>query len=83
LGIPVTINTDDPSISNTTLTDEFLVANRGIGVPFRDLRHMTLNAAEAAFLPQPEKNRLVDWFKNWFDKIPAKNLAYSLSSDAR
>ena len=70
LGIPVTINTDDPSISNTTLTDEFLVANRGIGVPFRDLRHMTLNAAEAAFLSEPEKNRLIDWFKNWFDKNP-------------
>lgn len=68
LGIPVTINTDDPSISNTTLTDEFLVAKRGIGVPFRDLRRMTLNAAQAAFLPEPEKKRLVDWFKNWFER---------------
>jgi adenosine deaminase len=68
LGIPVTINTDDPSISNTTLTDEFLVANRGIGVPFRDLRQITLNAAEAAFLPEPEKKRLVDWFKSWFER---------------
>jgi adenosine deaminase len=70
LGIPVTVNTDDPSISNTTLTDEFLVANRGIGVPVRDLRQMTLNAAEAAFLPEPEKKRLVDWFKNWFERNP-------------
>jgi adenosine deaminase len=68
LGIPVTINTDDPSISNTTLTDEFLVANRGIGVPFRALRQMTLNAAEAAFLPEPDKKVLCDWFKTWFDK---------------
>ncbi|MBI1878864.1 MAG: adenosine deaminase [Chloroflexi bacterium] len=73
LGIPVTINTDDPSISNTTLTDEFLVANRGIGVPFRDLREMTLNAAEAAFLPESEKKRLLDWFRTWFLKVtPAK-----------
>ncbi|MBE7556259.1 MAG: adenosine deaminase [Anaerolineales bacterium] len=72
LGIPVTVNTDDPSISNTTLTDEFLVANRGIGVPFRDLRQMTLNAAEAAFLPEPEKKRLLDWFRNWFERIPGK-----------
>ncbi|MFN8454355.1 MAG: adenosine deaminase [Anaerolineae bacterium] len=70
LGIPVTINTDDPSISNITLTDEFLVANRGIGVPLRDLRSMTLNAAEAAFLPEAEKKRLVDWFKSWFEKNP-------------
>lgn len=70
LGIPVTVNTDDPSISNITLTDEFLVANRGIGVPLRDLRQMTLNAAEAAFLPEPEKRRLIDWFKGWFDRNP-------------
>jgi adenosine deaminase len=72
LGIPVTINTDDPSISNITLTDEFVIANRGIGVPFSDLRQMTLNAAEAAFLPEPEKSRLIEWFKNWYDKSPAK-----------
>lgn len=78
LGIPVTINTDDPSISNTTLTDEFLVANRGIGVPFRDLRQMTLNAAEAAFLPNTEKQRLLDWFKNWFYKsTPAKTQPFT------
>ncbi len=63
LGIPVTINTDDPSISNTTLTDEFLVATRGAGVPFRILPEMILNAARAAFLPEPEKSKLVTWFE--------------------
>ncbi len=71
IGIPVTINTDDPSISNTTLTDEFLVATRGVGVPFRVLPEMILNAAKAAFLPEPEKTRLVDWF----DKALRKSLA--------
>lgn len=63
IGLPVTINTDDPSISNTTLTDEFLVAVRGIGVPFKVLPSMILNAAKAAFLPEPEKTRLVAWFE--------------------
>ncbi len=72
LGIPVTINTDDPSISNTTLTDEYVMAKRGIGVPFRDLHQMTLNAAEASFLPQPEKGRLIEWFRQWYDKNPGK-----------
>jgi adenosine deaminase len=71
IGIPVTINTDDPSISNTTLTDEFLVATRGVGVPFRVLPEMILNASRAAFLPEPEKARLVDWF----DKALRKSLA--------
>jgi adenosine deaminase len=63
IGIPVTINTDDPSISNTTLTDEFQVAIHGAHVPFRVLPEMILNAARAAFLPEPEKERLVSWFE--------------------
>jgi adenosine deaminase len=68
LGIPVTINTDDPSISNTTLTDEFLIATGSINVPFRALCHMILYAAKAAFLPEPEKSRLVDWFTKALSK---------------
>ncbi|MEM7347623.1 MAG: adenosine deaminase, partial [Chloroflexota bacterium] len=71
IGIPVTINTDDPSISNTTLTDEFQVAMRGIGVPFRALPTMIINAAQAAFLPDEEKQKLVDWF----DKALQKHLS--------
>ncbi len=67
LGIPVTVNTDDPSISNTTLTDEYIIATGGSGVPFRALCQMILNAANAAFLPEQEKKRLVDWFSNALD----------------
>lgn len=63
LGIPVTINTDDPSISNTTLTDEFLMASGSAGVPFRDLCKMVIYAAQAAFLPDAEKTALVEWFQ--------------------
>jgi hypothetical protein len=44
-GVACTINTDDPSISNTTLTDEYLVALRGIGIPLRAVRQMILAAA--------------------------------------
>lgn len=68
IGIPVTINTDDPSISNTTLTDEFLVVTGGASVPFKALCHMILNAAKASFLPEPEKGRLVEWFQNALSK---------------
>ncbi len=71
LGIPVTINTDDPSISNTTLTDEFLVAAGGAGVPFKALCDMVINAANAAFLPEPEKQRLVEWFSRAINQFKA------------
>jgi adenosine deaminase len=63
VGIPVTINTDDPSISSTTLTDEYMVTLRNIGMPLRGIQQMILTAAEAAFLPEPERKRLVEWFR--------------------
>ncbi|RME48239.1 MAG: adenosine deaminase [Caldilineae bacterium] len=68
IGIPVTINTDDPSVSNITLTDEYMVAVRGIGVPFTVLKEMILNAARAAFVPQPERERLVRWFEQTLNR---------------
>ncbi len=61
-GIPVTINTDDPSVSNITLTDEYMVAIRDIGITFDDLKTMIHNAAEAAFLPAAERASLVQKF---------------------
>jgi adenosine deaminase len=68
IGLPVTVNTDDPSISNITLTDEFLIATGSVGVPFKALCHMVLNAAKAAFLPEPEKSRLIEWYQNALSK---------------
>ncbi|MEM7028391.1 MAG: adenosine deaminase [Chloroflexota bacterium] len=62
MGIPVTINTDDPSVSNITLSDEYIVVNQAIGVDFETLKKMIINAAQAAFLPAEEKQVLVDWF---------------------
>jgi len=74
VGIRVTINTDDPSISSTTLTDEYMVALRGIGIPLRALRQMILTAAQAAFLPEPERQRLVDWFHHALPPLGAGTL---------
>lgn len=67
-GVPVTVNTDDPSICNTTMTDEYLVAMRAIGVTLDELKQMTLNAARVAFLPPDEKDELVTWFKQALDQ---------------
>lgn len=57
-GIPVTLNTDDPSISNITLTDEYLVAVQGVGFTLPELKDLILNAARAAFLPSDEREHL-------------------------
>jgi adenosine deaminase len=58
IGLPVTINTDDPSVSNTTLTDEYIVAVRGIGVTVPEIKQMILTGIRAAFVPQSERKQL-------------------------
>lgn len=58
LGLKVTLNTDDPSISDTTLTDEYLFAMAGMGLQWRDLLRILENAVEAAFLSPGERQAL-------------------------
>ncbi|MCI0399557.1 MAG: adenosine deaminase [Chloroflexi bacterium] len=62
LGIRVTLNTDDPSVSDSTLTDEYQVAVQALGLGYRELRQMILNAAAAAFLPPDGRERLIQHF---------------------
>jgi adenosine deaminase len=62
-GVPVTVNTDDPSISDTTLTDEYMVAVTTMGFSVIEIQRMILNAVQAAFLPQTEKLALLERFE--------------------
>jgi adenosine deaminase len=68
LGVPVTINTDDPSISDTTLTDEYLVAIMGMGVTLQDIQHFNRHAIRAAFVPADERAELEQRIMAEFDQ---------------
>ena len=59
-GVPVTINTDDPSFFHTTLTDEYRLAARHFGFGPDELCATVLNAARATFLSLPEREALVE-----------------------
>ena len=47
--VRVTLNTDDPAISNIALSDEFALAAREYQLPPAAIRELLLNAAHAAF----------------------------------
>ena len=47
--LQVTLNTDDPGISNITLTDEFELAAREYKLKPAQIRELLVNAANAAF----------------------------------
>jgi adenosine deaminase len=63
-GINVTINTDDPSISRITLSNEYYNACDELHMPLYTLKERIIAAAQAGFLSNDEKGKLVQQFKN-------------------
>jgi len=63
LNLRVTINTDDPSVSDTTLTDEYMVAMMAMGMTLRQIKHVVMMAVEGSFLPPGEREQLMEWFR--------------------
>ncbi len=62
-GLKATVNTDDPSVSRITLTDEYKHVCEDLKVPMDALKQSVLAAANAAFLPDDEKKKLVSSLK--------------------
>ena len=58
-GLNVTINTDDPSISQITLSDEYRLVCEKLGLSYDQLHQRVIAAAQAAFLPPKEREELV------------------------
>jgi adenosine deaminase len=57
-GLYVTINSDDPPMFNTTLTNEYLASARAFGFGARQIEQLALNAVRATLLPVPERDTL-------------------------
>jgi len=55
----VTINTDDPSISQITLGNEYRLACEDLDLSLKHLRERVIAAGRAAFLPDNEKYKLI------------------------
>lgn len=58
-GLKVTVNTDDPSVSRITLAHEYQHISEDLRVPMDTLKNSVIVAAQAAFLPDVEKEKLV------------------------
>ncbi|NUT44744.1 MAG: adenosine deaminase [Thermoactinospora sp.] len=57
-GLFVTINSDDPPMFATTLTEEYRVAARVAGLDEAGLARLAANAVSASFLPEADKRAL-------------------------
>ena len=65
-GICVTLNTDNMTVSNTTLKNEYLLVKRHFSLDYASLIKIAQNGANSAFLPTEQKRRLCDKIEQSF-----------------
>jgi adenosine deaminase len=57
-GVPVTLNSDDPTIQNSTLTDDYIKAARYFDLSLADFEAINDRAIESSFLDSDSKREL-------------------------
>jgi adenosine deaminase len=68
-GLFVTLNSDDPPLFNTTLTNEYLVVARTFQMGADELEQLALNGVRASLLPEPERANMEAAFKAEFMRL--------------
>lgn len=58
-GLRVTLNTDNRLISNTTLTDEYMLAYQQFNLDIYDFKEIIINSFKSAFLPHKKRTELI------------------------
>jgi adenosine deaminase CECR1 len=75
MGIPVSLNTDDGGIFNSTMTDEFLEAAATLDIGWQQLRRLCENSLLYSFARADDKQELLTrWRSRWqaFEVNPQK-----------
>ncbi len=59
-GLRVTMNTDNRLISNTTMTEEYMLAHDILGLDYQDIKNLIINGFKSSFYPYKEKVKLLN-----------------------
>ena len=58
-GIRVTLNTDNRLVSNTTLSQEYLIAKETFGLTLNDFRDIIINGFKSSFMSHQERREMI------------------------
>jgi len=67
--IKVTVNTDDPSMFNTDMNNEYLQLYQQLNFTVSELFKLTLNALDSSFLPETQKVQMHKSFKEEYRQL--------------
>ncbi|MBM7624184.1 adenosine deaminase [Sporohalobacter salinus] len=69
LGIPVTVSTDNRTVSDLTLSQEYLLLYEKLGFSLTDIWNLISSGIKASFITKEEKEKLIVNFKDEFKNI--------------
>lgn len=70
MGIPITINTDNMTMSRVTLDDEYDHCLNEMGFEYKDLIIMNINSAKYSFMKKEDKDRIIARLEECLNEIP-------------
>jgi adenosine deaminase len=68
-GIPVTVNTDNTTVSNTTLEEEYSILMEEQGFTLDDIKKVIMNSVDVSFTTDEEKKKLKSLFNEKFQNL--------------
>jgi aminodeoxyfutalosine deaminase len=68
-GLYVTINSDDPPMFNTTLTNEYLVCQQAFDWDMATIKGLMLNAVDVTLLPEDARLEMRSAFETEFKNL--------------
>lgn len=68
-GLFLTINSDDPALFNTTLTNEYLKISKTFGFDISIVKQFVINGIQASLLPSDTRHALENEFKTQFTAL--------------
>jgi len=73
-GVPLTINSDDPPLFNTTLNDEVILLDTAFGLGVAQIDEVLLEGVRCSFLPGERKRQMEGEFRKELAGLKAKHL---------
>ena len=71
-GLMVTVNSDDPTMFDTSISNEYLVLIKKFGFSLEEIRKVNFNSIEASFMSDEEKDVMRGTFNKEWERLTSK-----------
>jgi adenosine deaminase len=68
-GLMVTVNSDDPTMFNTSISQEYSVLVKKLGFTVNDLKRLSMNGIDASFMSEGDKKLMKSQFEKEWEQL--------------